>query len=221
MKDPMAVTLSGVTCSFGRRRALIDIDLALTANHCHGLVGPNGSGKSTLLRLLAGLLIPDSGAVNYPGLQADSHRAAIKQHVAYVAQEFALYRELTIEENLAFVADLYSVSEPTQVLSQAQTAFDLCAHRRHRAAASSGGVRQRLMLAAAFMRSPKLLLLDEPTAALDDASRDVLWRHIGAVQRAGTTILLTTHSDRDLARCDSVTTLVAGRIVNHSANKSA
>jgi ABC-2 type transport system ATP-binding protein len=179
------------------------------------LAGPNGSGKTTLLRLMAGLLVPSTGAVNCLGLESPSRHDAFKERIAYVTQEFSLYEELTIEENLAFVADLYSLREPMAAMRRAQTVFDLAACRQQRAGAVSVGIRQRLMLAAAFMRNPELLLLDEPTASLDDESSNVLWQHIDAARQAGTTTVLTTHREQDLARCDSVTKLVAGRIVSH------
>ncbi|HEX3396730.1 MAG TPA: ABC transporter ATP-binding protein [Steroidobacteraceae bacterium] len=213
MTGAVPISFACVSYSFGRRLALTGIDLALPAGRRHGLAGPNGSGKTTLLRLMAGLLAPTAGTVNCLGFESPSGHGAFKEHVAYVTQEFSLYEELTVEENLSFVADLYSLPEPIPASRRAQTVFDLTAYSRQRAGAVSVGVRQRLMLAAAFMRDPQLLLLDEPTAALDEESSDVLWRHIDAAQSTGATIVLTTHRERDLARCDSVTQLVAGRIV--------
>ena len=214
MSGAVPISLTGVSYSFGRRPALTGIDLTLPVHHRHGLAGPNGSGKTTLLRLIAGLLVPTTGAVNCFG-ESPSRDDALKERIAYVTQEFSLYEELTIEENLAFVADLYSLPEPMSALQRVQSVFDLAACRRQRAGAVSVGVRQRLMLAAAFMRNPELLLLDEPTASLDEESSKMLWQHIDAAWYAGTTIVLTTHREQDLARCDSVTQLVAGRIVNH------
>lgn len=193
----------------------------LPARRRHGLAGPNGSGKTTLLRLMAGLLAPTAGTVNCLGFESPARHDAFKERVAYLTQEFSLYEELTVEENLSFVADLYSLPEPVHASRRAQAVFDLAAYGRVRAGAVSVGVRQRLMLAAAFMRGADLLLLDEPTAALDEESSNVLWRHIDAVNDAGTTIVLTTHREQDLARCDSVTRLVAGRIVGfHVASRT-
>ena len=221
MTGEVPIALAGVSYSFGRRPALTGIDLTLPAGRRHGLAGPNGSGKTTLLRLMAGLLAPTAGSINCLGFDTPSAHLAFKERVAYVTQEFSLYEELTVEENLSFVADLYSLPEPVPALRRAQTVFDLSAYSRQRAGTVSVGVRQRLMLAAAFMRHPDLLLLDEPTAALDEASSDGLWRHIDAARSAGTTIVLTTHRERDLARCDSVTQLVAGRIVGfHATSRS-
>jgi ABC-2 type transport system ATP-binding protein len=221
MTGAVPISLAGVGYSFGRRLALTGIDLLLPARRRHGLAGPNGSGKTTLLRLMAGLLAPTAGTVNCLGFESPARHDAFKERVAYVTQEFSLYEELTVEENLCFVADLYSLPEPVHASRRAQAAFDLAAYGRVRAGAVSVGVRQRLMLAAAFMRGADLLLLDEPTAALDEESSNVLWRHIDAVNDAGTTIVLTTHREQDLARCDSVTRLVAGRIVGfHVASRS-
>ena len=221
MTGAVPISLAGVGYSFGRRLALTGIDLMLPARRCHGLAGPNGSGKTTLLRLMAGLLAPTAGTVNCLGFESPARHDAFKERVAYVTQEFSLYEELTVEENLSFVADLYSLPEPVHASRRAQDVFDLAAYGRVRAGAVSVGVRQRLMLAAAFMRGADLFLLDEPTAALDEESSNVLWRHIDAVNDAGTTIVLTTHREQDLARCDSVTRLVAGRIVGfHVASRS-
>ena len=221
MTGAVRISLAGVGYSFGRRPALTGIDLMLPARRRHGLAGPNGSGKTTLLRLMAGLLAPTAGTVNCLGFESPARHDAFKERVAYVTQEFSLYEELTVEENLSFVADLYSLPEPVHASRRAQAVFDLAAYGRVRAGAVSVGVRQRLMLAAAFMRGADLLLLDEPTAALDEESSNVLWRHIDAVNDAGTTIVLTTHREQDLARCDSVTRLVAGRIVGfHVASRS-
>ena len=211
----IAVQLIGINKSFGRSRALIEVDLSLTVAHRHALVGPNGSGKTTLLRLLAGLLPPESGTARCLGFDVRVDFQALKPQVAYVTQYFSLYDELTLEENLRFNADLYAIPRESTALDQIFDAFDLAPNRNQRAGSVSAGVRQRLMLAAALARRPKILLLDEPTAALDEQSRNMLWRHIDACQAAGTTIVLTTHNPSDVERCDTVTNLAGGRIAAH------
>ena len=210
-----AISLQGIGKTFGRCRALIDIDLNLPAGQRHALVGPNGSGKTTLLRLMGGRIAPESGTVVCLGRAWRTERRSLLPDVAYVAQTFSLYGELTIEENSRFVADLHGVAWKSRAVTRALDAFGLSALRGRRADAVSVGVRQRLMLATALMRLPKLLLLDEPTAALDQASRALLLTEIDAAQIAGTTVVLTTHNAGDLESCDSVTALQGGRVLEH------
>ena len=213
--DVYAVQLNGINKSFGKTRALIEIDLRLAAAHRHALVGPNGSGKTTLLRLLAGLLPPESGTARCLGFDVRVDSRALKSHVAYVTQHFSMYEELTLQQNLQFNADLHAIPCESFAMDQVFDVFDLAANRNKRAGSVSMGVRQRLMLAAALTRHPKILLLDEPTAALDEQSRIMLWSHIDACQATGATIILTTHNPSDVERCDTVTDLAGGRIAAH------
>jgi ABC-2 type transport system ATP-binding protein len=217
MSESAAITLGGINVFLGAHHALIDVNLKLAARGRHALTGPNGSGKTTLLKLLAGLLIPATGTARYADMDLLADDGAFVQRLAYVTQEFSLYAELSIHENLAFVAELYALPHSARASAHAQEVFGLTSYARRRAGEVSAGLRQRLMLAAAFMRNPTLMLLDEPTAALDDQSRDELWHRIDAAQQAGTTIVLSTHAERDLKRCDSSTRLLAGRVIEHRA----
>jgi ABC-2 type transport system ATP-binding protein len=217
MRESATITLDGINVFLGAHHALIDVNLKLAARGRHALAGPNGSGKTTLLKLLAGLLIPATGTARYAEVDLLADDNAFVEHLAYVTQEFSLYAELSVDENLAFVAELYALPHPDRASAQAQELFGLRSHARRRAGEVSAGLRQRLMLAAAFMRNPTLMLLDEPTAALDDQSRDELWHRIDTAQRSGTTIVLSTHSERDLEQCDSATRLLAGRVIEHRA----
>ena len=219
MSESATITLDGINVFLGAHHALIDVNLTFAARGRHGLAGPNGSGKTTLLKLLAGLLMPATGTARYADVDLLADDDAFVERLAYVTQEFSLYAELNVDENLAFVAELYSLPDPARASAHAQELFGLRSHARRRAGEISAGLRQRLMLAAAFMRNPTLMLLDEPTAALDDQSRDELWRHIDAAQRSGTTIVLSTHSERDLEQCDSATQLRAGRVIEHRATR--
>jgi ABC-2 type transport system ATP-binding protein len=219
MSESATIALDGINVFLGAHHALIDVNLKLAARGRHGLAGPNGSGKTTLLKLLAGLLLPATGTARYADVDLLADDDAFAERLAYVTQEFSLYAELNVDENLAFVAELYALPDPTRASAHAQELFGLRSHARRRAGEISAGLRQRLMLAAAFMRNPTLMLLDEPTAALDDQSRDELWRHIDAAQRCGTTIVLSTHSERDLQQCDSATQLRAGRVIEHRATR--
>ncbi|HEY0803130.1 MAG TPA: ABC transporter ATP-binding protein [Steroidobacteraceae bacterium] len=221
MSESGAITLEGINVLFGAHRALIDVNLTLAARGRHALAGPNGSGKTTLLKLLAGLLIPATGTARYADVDLLADDGSFVERLAYVTQEFSLYAELSIDENLAFVADLYALPHPDRASAHAQKMFGLTSHTRRRTGAVSAGLRQRLMLAAAFMRNPTLMLLDEPTAALDEQSRDELWHRIDAAQQAGTTIVFSTHSERDLERCDSATRLLGGRVIEHRSTPRA
>jgi ABC-2 type transport system ATP-binding protein len=216
---PAAISLKGINQFFGKTHALVDVDLQLAAGHRHALVGPNGSGKTTLLRLMAGLLVPASGQATCLGFELPTKADEFKHRVAHVTQGFSLYEELTIDENLTFVADLYCVAGRTDALERTRRAFELTSNARQRAGAVSVGVRQRLMLAAAFMRNPALLLLDEPTAALDDRSRSRLWARLDAAQALGTTVVLTTHHVQDQERCCSTTTLADGRVADQQLTR--
>ena len=217
MSESATITLDGINVFLDAHHALIDVNLKLAARGRHGLAGPNGSGKTTLLKLLAGLLMPVTGTARYADVDLLAHDSEFVERLAYVTQEFSLYAELNVDANLAFVAELYALPHPDHASAHAQELFGLTPYARRRAGEVSAGLRQRLMLAAAFMRNPTLMLLDEPTAALDDRSRDELWHRIDAAQRSGTTIVLSTHSERDLEQCDSATRLLAGQIIEHRA----
>lgn len=221
-----AVDLHQVCKRLGRLTVLDRVSLILPRGQRHALLGPNGSGKTTLLRMLAGLLVPDSGDAHTLGFDLHASAAPLRHEVAYVTQHFSLYGELTVRENLAFVAAVRAVPAPRDAIARALDDFDLSAHGAARAQTLSGGVRQRLMLAAALMAAPALLLLDEPTAALDRTARNALWRKLDELRNAQVTLILTTHRVEDADRCDTQTELLEGRVVRHvvfgkSASRSA
>jgi ABC-2 type transport system ATP-binding protein len=195
------VTLTAVGRFAGERVALADISLVIWSGEIHGLLGPNGSGKTTLLRILAGIWQPDVGRIEYPGAPV---------RIGYVPQRFCLYDELTVGENLGFQAAMRG----RHALSVARVLddFSLEALASRRAAALSDGERQRLMLAAAMLSNPTLLLLDEPTTALDSASRRSLWSLLRREAAHGTAVVLTSHELVDGAQCDSTTRFSEGRL---------
>lgn len=210
-----AIDLRGVSKRLGTVTVLDRVTLSLEKGLRHALVGPNGSGKTTLLRMLAGLIIPDAGEAHCLGFDLRTPTPRLRHQVAYVTQHFSLYGELTVRENLAFEAALCGVPAPARAITRVLDDLNLRAFSRARAQTLSGGARQRLMLAAALLRQPALLLLDEPTASLDGASRAALWRELDARRTSAMTLILTTHLPDDAGRCDTVTQLVDGSVRSH------
>jgi ABC-2 type transport system ATP-binding protein len=210
-----AVELQGVSKRFGAVAVLDGICLALARGQRHAVVGPNGSGKTTLLRMLAGLVLPDSGTAFCLGFDLRSARSALREDLAYVTQQFSLYGELTVRENMAFVAALRAVPSAARAIDAVLADFDLTQVTGIRAQHLSGGGRQRLMLASALVHTPRLLLLDEPTAALDTAARNAFWHKLDDLRGLAPTVIMTSHLQSDVARCNTVTELQAGRVVSH------
>lgn len=194
------IVLNHVSLTFGEGR--------------HALLGPNGSGKTTLLRVLAGRTSADSGEARCLGTTLKAQKTASRPAIRYLTQHFSLYLELTARENLEFTASMYGVSHREQAVEVALYEFDLLGVQAQRAQVLSGGVRQRLMLAAALLGEPQILLMDEPTAALDSSARHVFWQQLNRRRTSATTVILTTHLDADVALCDTATYLRAGRVVS-------
>jgi len=210
-----AIDLRGVSKRLGDVQVLDRVTFSLEKGLRHALVGPNGSGKTTLLRMLAGLIIPDAGEAHCLGFDLRTPTPRLRHEVAYVTQHFSLYGELTVRENLSFAAALCGLRAPAGPIARVLDDLDLHAYSRVRAQTLSGGSRQRLMLAAALLRQPALLLLDEPTASLDAPSRAALWRELDARRTSAMTLILTTHLPDDAERCDTVTQLVDGSVRSH------
>ena len=207
----VAVVLHGVSKVIDNRTLLADVSLTVERRRIHGVIGPNGSGKTTLLRVLAGIWLPDAGRIE---------RTDVTPHsTGYVPQRFYLYDELTVRENLRFQGRMRGCGREAVV--QTEQAFNLGAFEKRRAGSLSGGQRQRLLIAAALMSRPTLLLLDEPTTALDAPSRQSLWELLQREARRGTAIVLTTHEEADVAQCDIVTRLHDGRVVNRHESSMA
>ena len=208
-----AVTATHVCKSFGAHRALRGVSISFDLHRCHALLGPNASGKTTLLRIIAGLLDPDEGQVHSLGHNVVGDRQAYLPKIGYVPQQFCYYDELTVGENLRFIANMRDIPTAASIIDQALGEFDLAGCARTRAGALSGGQRQRLMLAGALLHKPALLLLDEPTTALDSRSRAALWRRIGLLLDSGVTVIMTTHEEGDAANCHSSTSMADGGVV--------
>ncbi len=215
MPLPVALSLADVTVRYGERVALDRVSLEVRRGEIVGLLGPNGSGKSSALAVAAGVLDPAAGRVSIEGHTRSADPAAYALRVGLVPQEPAVYEELTAYENLAFFGDLYGLSgsdlrrRVLRVLSRVK----LSERASQRVSTFSGGLKQRLNLAAALLHDPPVLLLDEPTAALDPASRDAFFADLTRLRDDGHAILLTTHHvDEAESGCDQVAVLECGRL---------
>jgi ABC-2 type transport system ATP-binding protein len=209
-----AISARGLTRRFGAKTAVDHIDLDIPAGRIYGFLGPNGSGKSTTLRMLCGLLRPSDGHAEVFGLSVVKDAEAIRRRLGYMPQKFSLWDDLTVEENLRFIGRMYGLGENLRSRIEAQLdTYWLKDLRAQRAGSMSGGQRQRLALAAATLHSPELLLLDEPTSAVDPQSRRDFWERLFELAEAGATILVSTHYMDEAERCHGLAILAEGRIV--------
>jgi len=207
------VAVTDVTKRYARRVAVHKLSLRLQAGEIFGLVGSNGSGKTTMLRMLAGILRPDQGQGQILGFDLVKEAAEIRGCVGYMSQALSLYADLSVFENLRFRAQVYGLSSPRAAAGTAIVNFELGEFTRIPAGRLSGGWARRLQLAAALIHSPRLVLLDEPTAGLDAASRHDVWRRIGRLAAAGAGVIVSTHDLAEAERCSYAALLSEGKIV--------
>jgi ABC-2 type transport system ATP-binding protein len=208
-----AIQVKGLSKSFGGRRVVDDVSIEVETGRICGFLGPNGSGKTTTLRLLCGLLTPDAGQGSCLGFDIRSQAGEIKRRTGYMTQRFSLYEDLTIEENLAFVARVYGLGERRRRVDAMLDKLGLGARRGQLAGALSGGWKQRLALAAATLHEPKLLLLDEPTAGVDPLARREFWEEIHGLAGQGLTVLVSTHYMDEAERCHDIAYIAHGRLL--------
>ncbi len=209
----LAIDVEGLSKSFGTFKAVDNISLQIEQGHITGFLGPNGSGKTTSLRMLCGLLTPDSGHGQVLGLEFPREAEAIKRQTGYMTQRFSLYEDLTIEENLAFIARVYRLAHVQDSVDQTLERLGLTKRRKQLAGQLSGGWKQRLALAAAVMHDPKLLLLDEPTAGVDPQARRDFWDRIHGLADEGMTVLVSTHYMDEAERCHEIAYIFNGRLI--------
>jgi ABC-2 type transport system ATP-binding protein len=207
------VDVADVTKRYARRTAVEKLSLDLGAGEVLGLVGANGGGKTTTLRILAGILEPDEGHGRVLGFDLVRGAKEIREHVGYMSQRFSLYGDLSVLENLRFRAEVYGLDRPRTAAEDAMSNFELTKYSRSAAKKLSGGWARRLQLAAALIHSPKLILLDEPTAGLDAASLHEVWRRIERLAGEAAGVIVSTHDLGEAERCSRLAVLSEGRVV--------
>jgi ABC-type multidrug transport system ATPase subunit len=199
--------------SFGARKVVEGLTLQVAKGEICGFLGANGSGKTTTIRMLCGLLVPDAGAGECIGFDIIAEAALIRRHVGYMTQKFSFYEDLTVFENLDFVASVYEMKERARAVEDIMNRMGLADRRDQLAGQLSGGWKQRLALAACVLHQPKLLLLDEPTAGVDAKARREFWDLIHDMAGEGLTVLVSTHYMDEAERCNRIVYLASGRIV--------
>lgn len=222
MSNDIAIRTHNLTRRFGALVAVDRINLTVPRAHIYGFLGPNGSGKSTTIRMLCGLLRPSDGEAEVLGLQIPREAEILKRKIGYMTQRFSLYEDLTIIENLDFIAEVYSLTRAKrhERIAQQLELFDLKDRAKQRAGTLSGGQKQRLALAAATLHEPELLFLDEPTSAVDPQSRRDFWEFLFQLANHGTTILVSTHYMDEAERCHALAILDRGAIVADGTPKT-
>jgi len=208
-----AIDVTGLNKSFGGRPVVRDVSIRVEEGRITGFLGPNGAGKTTTLRLLCGLLTPDSGEGQVLGMDFRTQATAIKRQTGYMTQRFSLYEDMTIAENLGFIARVYELDRRRERVEAALERLGLGDRRDQLAGALSGGWKQRLALAAATLHEPRLLLLDEPTAGVDPKARREFWDEIHALADSGLTVLVSTHYMDEAERCHDIGYILHGRLI--------
>ena len=208
-----AIDVAHLTKRYDGRAVVDDFSIKVERGRIFGFLGPNGSGKTTTIRMLCGLLTPDEGNGHCLGFDLRTEAASIKREVGYMTQRFSLYEDLSIQENLDFVARVYAVPGRKRAVNDALERLGLTARRKQLAGALSGGWKQRLALAACLLHSPQLLLLDEPTAGVDPKARRDFWEHIHDLAAEGMTVLVSTHYMDEAERCHRLAYISYGRLL--------
>ena len=210
---PLAIDVTGLTKRFGERTVVDHFTMQVPKGAIYGFLGPNGSGKTTTIRMICGLLTPDEGSGTVLGMDVIRDSDRIKAQVGYMTQRFSLYEDLSIDENLDFVARMYGMDQRKRRVGEALEQLGLGSRRKQLAGTLSGGWKQRLALAACLIHEPKLLLLDEPTAGVDPAARREFWDHIHALAHAGITVLVSTHYMDEAERCHELAYIAYGKLL--------
>jgi ABC-2 type transport system ATP-binding protein len=211
----IAIDVHGLTKSFGGRKVVRDLSMQVKRGTIYGFLGPNGSGKTTTIRMLTGLLTPDEGEGTCLGYDIRRQAPEIKRHVGYMTQRFSLYQDLSVRENLEFVARVFGLANPKRAAREMVESIGLRGREEQLAGELSGGWKQRLALGACTLPSPQLLLLDEPTAGVDPKARREFWNEIHALAAQGLTVLVSTHYMDEAERCHEIAYIAYGVLLVH------
>jgi ABC-2 type transport system ATP-binding protein len=209
----LAIDVRGLTKRFGKLTVVDKVDIRMPRGQVWGFLGPNGSGKTTTIRMLCGLLKPDAGEGTCLGFDILKNSREIKNQVGYMTQKFSYWEDLTIRENLEFVANLYELKNSRQIVDQTLETLGLASRQKQLAGTLSGGWKQRLALAACTLHSPKMLMLDEPTAGVDPQARRDFWDQIHRLSAQGLTVLVSTHYMDEAERCDQIVYIAYGKLM--------
>ena len=206
------IEVKGLSKYFGNFVAVNQLNMKIEAGKVHGFLGPNGSGKTTAIRMMCGLMDKTAGEVVVLGMSVDSQATCIRDQVGYMTQRFSLYQDMTVQENLLFIAEMRGMNKKARLerVAAVLTEYDLAAFKQRLAGALSGGQKRRLALAAAVLTEPKLLILDEPTSEVDPNTRRDMWEKFFKLAAQGVTILVSTHLMDEAERCHHLTILNEG-----------
>jgi ABC-2 type transport system ATP-binding protein len=213
MNEQAAIDVRGLNKHFGDKHVVNDVSLRVNRGEIFGFLGPNGSGKTTTIRLMCGLLTPDSGSGTCLGYDIRKQSREIKRHVGYMTQRFSFWEDLSIRENLDFIARIYEMPSRREAVERALEGLGLTARATQLAGALSGGWKQRLALAACMLHNPELLLLDEPTAGVDPGARRDFWEELHALAARGISVLVSTHYMDEAERCHKLAYIAFGKLM--------
>jgi ABC-2 type transport system ATP-binding protein len=213
--DELAIRARGLTKRFGQLVAVDHVDLSVPRANVYGFLGPNGSGKTTTIRMLCGLLTPSDGDVEVLGLRVPEQAEELRRRIGYMTQKFSLFEDLTVRENLEFLAAVQDIPRAAagKRIDELVEQYHFADRQKQLAGTMSGGQKQRLALAGAVIQKPELLFLDEPTSAVDPESRRDFWEKLFDLADAGTTILVSTHYMDEAERCHRIAILDRGALV--------
>ncbi len=210
-----AVSLDRISKRYGRVQALVDLSLTVPAGEMFGLIGPDGAGKTTTIRLMCGLIAPDAGTIRVLTLDPRREHRRLTDSVGYLSQRFSLYADLSIDENVAFFAEIHGVGDYRALRDRLLDMTGLAPHRSRLAGQLSGGMKQKLALACTLVHRPRLILLDEPTTGVDPVSRREFWKLLSEFLSQGITIVMSTPYLDEAERCSRVALLHEGRLLAH------
>jgi ABC-2 type transport system ATP-binding protein len=211
--EAVSIDVSGLTKSFSGKRVVDDVSMRVSRGEIFGFLGPNGSGKTTTIRMMCGLLTPDAGSGTCLGYDIRREQGEIKRRVGYMTQRFSFWEDLSIRENLDFVARLYGMADRRLAVDEALDGLGLASRSGQLAGALSGGWKQRLALAACMLHEPELLLLDEPTAGVDPKARREFWDELHVLASRGVSVLVSTHYMDEAERCHKLAYISYGKLM--------